>query len=196
MADLFTQNVSTILVLGAGNLGADTAAAGALEDHCGDALPFACWAAAHTYAARLLATGLERKLLLDAGPAASGPFAERAVERSLAAQDEMLRRILAGRSTVVLCGALCEDDGALLLPVLARTLSTCGVATWAVALDDGRAAELLPMRTYVPIACAVESLNGAGYVEARKKLLLAVQQLLRALSGVNETEVSLPATAR
>ena len=186
MTDLFTQSVSTILVLGAGSLGAEAAAAGAIEDTAGDGLPLAFWAGAHTDAARLLATGLQRKLLLDAGPAPSGPFAERAIERSIAEQNDALRALLAGRATVVLCGSLLEPDGALLLPVLARALKQRGVVMWAVALDDGRAAVALPLRSCVPIACTEEALSGPARADARNKLLFATQQLLRALTDAAE----------
>lgn len=99
---LFGQAYASFLALGVGGLGGRAAAAGCL-DGFGERMP---WAACDTQAARLLATGLERKLRLDLPRAFRPEF----VERSLEAQGEPLRRLLRKKELVILFGALDEPD--------------------------------------------------------------------------------------
>jgi len=81
-------------------VGGRAAAAGCL-DGFGERVP---WAACDTQAARLLATGLERKLHLDV----PRTFRPEFIGRSLEAQREPLARLLRKKELVVLFGALDE----------------------------------------------------------------------------------------
>lgn len=199
MFDLFAQNSSSTLVLGAGSLGADVAAAGAGDDDGSDGFRLACWSAAHTDPARLIATGLEQKLLLTCGPAASGPFAERNLQRSIAARNDEFRALTAGRNTVILTGSLQEQTAALLLPALAVEFAQRGLYVCAVTLESSHDDEKrVPLHAdlRIPViddGASGEIAVGAGRRRVQRKLLAAIQEIAQLLAE-NPDAAHLPAS--
>jgi hypothetical protein len=191
--DLFA-NSSTTLVLGVGTLGAEVAAAGAADDDGSDGFRFACWGAAHTDAARLIATGLERKLLLDSGPAASGPFAERNLQRSIAAKEDDLRALTAGRDVVILTGSLQEQTAALLIPALAVEFTQRGLYVCAVTLEsssDDTKRQPIHADLRVPViddGASGEIAVGAGRRRVQRKLLASIQEMAQLLAENPEAQ--------
>lgn len=97
---LFTQEQGPVLVLGVGTLGCAAARLGAENS---DEPAGVCWSAAHTNGAELIATGLEKKILIKIP---EGPFAERHVARAVAENSGTLGELARGRDAVLLCGCL------------------------------------------------------------------------------------------
>lgn len=157
-ATLFTQAFAPYLALGAGVAGARAAARGWSEGLAAGAV----WAACGSDRARLIATGLEHKLLFEPGPQASAGF------------EAGLQALAHGRSAVLLLAGASEpaalDALPLLLDVLqARKLPVC-------LLLEGAAPETLK-----PLpALTVELQPG---VEPGHALLCAAHAWLGALAG-------------
>jgi cell division GTPase FtsZ len=124
---LFTHTAANVLVLGVGSLGGRVAKAGA--ENAAEQ-PCAAWAAAHTNAVELIATGLEHKLHLKLP---DSPCSRQTVAAVLHEHDEHLAALVAGRSTVILAAALGESTAAVLLAALAPGLRRKGLLVCVVA---------------------------------------------------------------
>lgn len=124
---LFTQTYASYLALGVGELGGRAAAAGCLEGF-GERLP---WAACDCQPARLLATGLERKLLIELPEQARPEVAAQLV----AAHKEELAALAERRVAAVLLGVLGEPGAELLLPALSAALREAGLFVCVIALE-------------------------------------------------------------
>ena len=117
--DLFAETSNNILVMGVGSTGLRVACMGAIDAAAaadtGECLSSA-WSVAHTDPTELIATGLDRKLLLDI---ADGPFAFQCAERSLGKHADDLAALASGHTVVILVGALGDPHASMLLPILA-----------------------------------------------------------------------------
>lgn len=194
MSDLFELNCSTTLVIGAGTLGAEVAAAGAVEDDGSDGMRLACWSAAHTDPARLIASGLSHKLLLDTGPASSGPFAERNLLRNLAHKQDEITALTHGRTAVILTGSLHEQAAALLMPALAGEFVQRGLHVSVVTIESlCDESKRLPIHADIRIpiiddgACG-EIAVGAGRRRVQKKLLDVILEMTQIMSAAVDCE--------
>ena len=159
-ASLFTQAYAPYLVLGVGRSGGRAAATACLEGLC-DEVP---WAACDTHPARLLATGLRRKLLI--------PLSEKhpvqAASSQLHARKEELLALAEHCQVAVLMGALGEPAVDALLPALVHALREAGIVTYVVGAEPlafegpsrGCAAEAV-------VAAAAHAADGFFWLPAR-----------------------------
>jgi hypothetical protein len=186
---LFTQAFAPYLALGIGELGAAAAALGRQEG-LADELP---WAACDFEPARLIATGLRRKLLVENLPESSSE----AVQAFWAERQDELRALAAKRTVAVLFGDLNDPAAAALAPGLARALRSQGLHVCVigmanegceandVAADLEDAAELvfrIPKNTLPPQAGPATGLMREPGAAARE-LLRAVHAHLGACAG-------------
>lgn len=116
---LFSQSYAPLLALGVGPTGGQAASAGCAEG-LGGGRP---WAACDTRQPRLLATGLDRKLLLKLPSDPNPGSAALAAVRQAGAK---LTKLVAGRHTVLLLGALGDPYAGALLAALATQLQADG----------------------------------------------------------------------
>ncbi len=204
--DLFAQTTSTILALGVGGAGGRVATAGAANADVAGGAPCAAWCAAHLDRAELMATGLDRRILLEA---ADGPFVFQNAEHSVAAHAAKLAALMAGRGAVILLGCLEEHSARVLLPALggyfrAENLFVCAIAAEpAHASPDSSSTldriaancdlflTLSPeiLRAGVDPSCPLSELAAAR----ERKLLAAAEALAGALAcGVPGLQFSAP----
>ncbi|MCY3023725.1 MAG: hypothetical protein NTW87_32495 [Planctomycetota bacterium] len=208
--DLFSVPGRNVLVVGVGTVGGRVAAAGALDDACAEAPERVLWYALHSDPAELIATGLDKKLLVTLAP---GPFAARSAAGGVAVHKAELAAACAGRSAALLVGVLGEDVVTAVLPLLARALrenglSVCVILTgplWSEApaqSDDIRAAlEQVEKEAELVIRFPTEALVGAFLdgsatvlcAEVKSRLLAAAQALSGALRGGTGNSVPLRA---
>lgn len=120
MNNLFSQDFSRTLVIGAGSLGCLAARMGA-EDGEDSA---AVWAAAHVDSAELIATGLEKKIFLKA---AGGPFGARGIAQSLEENAAAIEKLARGRESAILFGEASDELAVNLIAALSRTLEDLNV---------------------------------------------------------------------
>jgi hypothetical protein len=126
MSDLFAQTRNSTLVIGLGRLGARVAAAGAAHGECGSAT----WAAIHTDAAELIATGLIRKVLLhlpETSLAAATVYAE------LFNNEAEITNLASGFSSIILVGSA-ADGGSILMPACSAVFEKVLPATPLIAI--------------------------------------------------------------
>lgn len=116
---LFSQAYAPLLALGVGPAGGLAASAGCAEG-LGGGRP---WAACDTRQPRLLATGLDQKLLLKLP---SDPNAENAAHAAVRQAAPRLTKLVAGRHTVLLLGALGDPFAGALMAALAAQLHADG----------------------------------------------------------------------
>jgi len=194
MSDLFELNCSTTLVLGAGTLGAEVAAAGSVEDDGSDGMRLACWSAVHTDAARLIASGLEHKLLLETGPACTGPFAEHTLRRNLVARQDQLSALINARNAVIITGSLHEQSAALLIPALASEIAQRGLHVSVVTLESfSQKGQRLPILADVRVpviddGAGGEIAVGTGRRRVQKKLLEVILEMARILAEAPDAQ--------
>jgi cell division GTPase FtsZ len=192
VTDLFSTS-SDVLVMGVGTLGGRIAAAG--EADCARAT----WSAAHTDAAALLATGLERKLLLRCDAAVGSPFAARALERSIAERISGIRGLTSGRNVALLVGAADEGHSGVAMAELAHVFASQGMVVCVVAVMENNAPlEVLEtIQARAPICIhlpAQQLLNGipgdqplSNIQSGREKKLLFVVETLASVLGSGST---------
>lgn len=135
---LFAQAYAPYLALGIGALGGRAAVAGCL-DGFGESVP---WAACDTQTSRLLATGLERKLLLERPRSVQPEILERAV----VAQADALRRLLRKKELILLFGALEESLTAPIMHALSTRLHQEGRDVCAIGLEPMVGSSVVPDR--------------------------------------------------
>jgi len=197
--DLFAPHADTILVLGVGSLGGRIASLGALG---ADSASSITWGAAHANAPELIATGLERKLLIQA----EGPFAATRARHLVTEQRPVLRLWTMGKSVVLLVGAAGERAVAALLPALAESFSRQHIFVGAVLTGDCSAAHtpdrpplidmpklqehcdlavMLPPEL-VSAALPVESTISAWHAAHEKRVLSIVETLAGALTSESD----------
>lgn len=169
LTTLFTQAYAPFLALGVGKLGAAAAARG-WQENLADGIP---WAGCDTQAARLIATGIERKLLLEG---AGGPQALLA-ERAAALEALSLKRTVA-----VLFGDGTDPEAAGLLAELARLLRERHLHVCLIATAPPQGASGDPLAEAEGHAELAVRLN-AGAEEGSRELLVAVHALLGAFAG-------------
>ncbi|MCK6472969.1 MAG: hypothetical protein L6R28_14595 [Planctomycetes bacterium] len=116
---LFSQAYAPLLALGVGPAGGQAASAGCAEG-LGGGRP---WAACDTRQPRLLATGLGQKLLLKLP---SEPNAEGAAQAAVRQAAPRLTKLVAGRHTVLVLGALGDPFAGALMAALAAQLHADG----------------------------------------------------------------------
>lgn len=125
---LFTQAFAPYLALGIGELGGAAAALGRQEG-LADGL---AWAACDFVPARLIATGLRRKLLVERTP----PVIPEASQSYWTGRKDELRALAAKRTVAVLFGDLSDPATAALAPGLARSLRTQGLHVCMIGMME------------------------------------------------------------
>ena len=128
MNNLFSQDFSRTLVIGAGSLGCLAAQIG-VEDGEDSA---AIWAAAHVDSAELIATGLEKKIFLKM---ANGPFAARGIAQSIMENAPAIEKLSQGREAVILCGEASDELAVNLIAGLSRVLEELNVHVSVLAVE-------------------------------------------------------------
>jgi len=113
---LFNQDRGGTLAIGVGALG--TAAAKHCVENRGELGP-AQWTAAHFNAAELIATGLEKKILVRGNPAM---LSNGAIARAIAENQPYLERLTQGKRAALLCVERADAHALRLLDPLANAL--------------------------------------------------------------------------
>lgn len=165
LTTLFTQAYAPYLALGVGKLGSGAAALG-WQENLADGIP---WAGCDTQAARLISTGIERKLLLEG----AGSLRELLAERMHA-----LETLSQNRTVAVLHGDGDDPETAGLLAELARLLRERHMRVCIIAATQGCASDALA----VAEDCAELAMRLHSQQDARD-LLGAVHALLGAFSA-------------
>ena len=173
METLFNQDRSGVLIVGAGSLG--TAAAQHSLENRGEQ-GTALWTAVHFNAAELIATGLEKKILIRGNPAM---FSDRALERAIDENLHYLRRLIQGRRTALLCAELADEHAVRLLAPLCAALNEsipCGLLL--LKPFEAAAAEFnaLPPATFTVIVDSGMDTVTRG-ISVRKLRAIAAQRL-------------------
>lgn len=119
---LFSQAYAPLLALGVGPVGGQAASAGCAEG-LGGGRP---WAACDTRQPRLLATGLDQKLLLKLPSDPNAESAAHAAQAAVRQAAPRLAKLVAGRHTVLLLGALGDPFAGALMAALAAQLHADG----------------------------------------------------------------------
>lgn len=188
---LFSQAYAPLLALGVGPTGGLAASAGCAEG-LGGGRP---WAACDTRQPRLLATGLNQKLLLKLP---SEPNIESAAQNAVRQASARLSKLVAGRRTVLLLGALGDPLAGALMAALAVQLHADGREVCALccepSLHDGpeaaahaaEGARLLGAAPGLVVTMAGGGPSGSqkdGTGNAREVMQWAAEALLAALAG-------------
>ncbi|HYG74162.1 MAG TPA: hypothetical protein VEK08_04075 [Planctomycetota bacterium] len=171
MADLFEHDCGDLLVLGLGSFGGRIAARGAEDSGELHTLSSVRWSAAHTQPAELIATGLEKKVLLSA---IDGPFAAQRAKHSVEQRRPEIARLVEGKSCALIVASLAEPSVRALMPPLAqaiaesRDISVCAILA-EPALPAGPTADGSAIET------ALKEINFAADVTIRvpRKVLVA-----------------------
>lgn len=194
--DLFAQSGGNALILGVGSAGCRIAGAGALEDAANEPPQRAAWGAAHSRRAELIATGLERKLLIEIAP---GPFAARSAAHGIAARQAELAAACAGRPAALLVGVADESIAGVLLPALAAALRRSLFVSVIAAGTSGAVRQLQGAADLLVHLVAEEAPADTPFAALRartERMLLGAVQTLAAMLPASADSGFTPAELR
>ena len=205
MSDLFAEQNGDILVLGLGDAGGRVAGAGCDNASHPESPLRVSWAAAHERPAALIATGLEQKVLFNSS---EGPFARKRAAQYVAMRETELLRLAAGKSVVIIAGALDEQTVRVFLPAIAEALQrSSDLLVCAVGCDPSgkaNASQELEDTCHLLIQPSVDKLarefRDRPQQEFQKalehRLLQAIETLSGALCGSSITPAALRGALR